>query len=74
MDVPAQPIETLEYLPSRRHSCRAFKQTPVARKSILRIPGVAEGRVLVQQPTLADSHNERRRDRALPRSDVQGRW
>jgi nitroreductase len=42
MDVAAQPIETLEYLASRRRSCRAFKQTPVARRSILRILGVAQ--------------------------------
>jgi nitroreductase len=42
MDVAAQPIETLEYLASRRRSCRAFKQIPVARESILRILSVAQ--------------------------------
>jgi len=42
MDVAAQPIETLEYLASRRRSCRAFKQTPVARESIWRILGIAQ--------------------------------
>jgi hypothetical protein len=59
MDV-ARQIETLEYLASRRRSCRAFKPTPVARQTILRILGVAQkGRILVQQPTLADDHNKR---------------
>src|ERR1700757_2221338 len=42
MDVAAQQIETLEYLASRRRSCRAFKPTPLARESIQRILGVAQ--------------------------------
>ena len=41
MDV-AQQIETLEFLASRRRSCRAFEPTPVARETILRILGVAQ--------------------------------
>ena len=42
MDVATQQIETLEYLASRRRSCRAFKPTPLARESIQRILGVAQ--------------------------------
>ena len=41
MDFPQQ-IEALEYLASRRRSCRAFEPTPVARETILRILGVAQ--------------------------------
>ncbi len=41
MDV-AQQIETLEYLASRRRSCRAFRPTPVARETILSILGIAQ--------------------------------
>src|SRR5260221_6432691 len=41
MDV-AKQIETLEYLASRRRSCRAFKPTPVARETIVRILAVAQ--------------------------------
>ena len=41
MDV-SQQIEVLEFLASRRRSCRAFKPTPVARETILRILGVAQ--------------------------------
>ena len=42
METSTQSIKILEELASSRRSCRAFKQTPVAREAIVRILSVAQ--------------------------------